>query len=183
MTPFHPYEAFKRKLYEAEIESQEAEESDMDKVLAKSPKVRYTLMKTLTSQKEPGPIADKEIKDIVTDIKVISYRPTTFRIVFKNSNYMDLKYDPTPQMVKSPENYTPSDYFRVRVLGKVYDLGVNSEYQQSLDSIAIAMRQNPIDTKNPDMEDQSLAGGGEETPPEEEEAPEPEPTGPNPKQS
>jgi len=65
----------------------------------------------------------------------------------------------------------------------VYDLGVNSEYQQSLDSIAIAMRQNPIDTKNPDMEDQSLAGGGEETPPEEEEAPEPEPTGPNPKQS
>ena len=172
--PDFTFQNFRKYIAEADIQSQEAEESDMDKVLSKSPKLRYTLMRTLTSQKEPGPITDKEIRDVVTDIKVIQKRPTTFRIIFKNSNYMDLKYDPTPSMVNSPKNYTPSDYFRARVLGKIYDLGVGSQYEQCLDQIGIALRQNPIDTKNPDLETQAIEKG--ETPTEE------VPAGPNPKE-
>jgi len=174
------FESFRKSISEADIEPQEVEPSDMDVVLSKSPKLRYALMKTLTSQKDLGPTTDKEIKDIVTDIKVISYRPTTFRIVFKNSNYIDLKYDPTPAMVKSPKDYTPSDYFRAIVLGKTYDLGVNSEYEQCLDQIGIAMKQNPIDTKNPDAQDATTGTDTSEAPPEESETPE-EPTGPNPR--
>jgi len=170
--PDFVFENFRKYIAEAEIASQEAEQSDMDKVLLRYPKLRYTLIKVLTSQKDPGPIADKEIKDIVTDIKAICYRPTTFKIVFKNSNYMDLKYDPTPSMVKNPQEYTPSDYFRVTVLGKDYDLGLNSDYEQALDQIAIAMSHNPIDTKNPDLQDQATENG---------EAPE-EPQGPKPKE-
>ena len=164
------FENFKRTIYEADIapEVKAQEESDMDKTLRKSPKVRLTLMKLITSQKDWSDIAEEEIHDIVTDIKCISKRPTTFRVVFKNSNYMDLKYDPTPQMVSHPDKFAATDYFRARVLGKTYDLGVNSQYEQCLDQIGVAMRQNPIDTSNPDEQDQATAsgeGGGEEESP------------------
>lgn len=164
------FENFKRSLREVEIapEVKEQEESDMDKVISEHPQIAQTLMKLLTSQKEWSDVANEEIHDIVTDIKELSKRPTTLRIVFKNANYMDLKYDPTPQMVKYPDKFAASDYFRVRVLGKTYDLGVNSQYEQCLDQIAVAMRQNPIDTSNPDEQDQATAsgeGGGEEESP------------------
>ena len=98
---------FKRKLHEAEGDEAAPEEeapaeqapkqtSDLDKVLSKSPKVMYTLMKLLSSQSSVNDKADKEIREIVSDIKIITYRPTTFRIVLKNANYFDLVYDPTP---------------------------------------------------------------------------------------
>lgn len=156
------YRIFSRKLYEAEVEEKLADsESDLDKILTKSPKVDYTLARLITSQKGPGLKADEEIRDIVSDIKVISYRPTTFRIVLKNSNYFDLVYDPTPMQLKSDQKVLPSDMFKVAILGKRYDLANNSNFEQALDYIGICMKSNPIDDNNPDLQQQDTSGGEE----------------------
>ena len=151
-----PFFNFSRKLYEAE-----ADEPDLEKVLKKSPKVTYTLMRLLTSQKEVNQKAQEEIRNVVGDIKIISFRPTTFRIVFKNSNYFDLIYDPSPLELKSENDYKPSDFFRVAIVGKRYDLSNQSAFEQSLDYIGQCMKYNPIDSNNPD-EQQAATADGEE---------------------
>lgn len=133
-------------------------DSDLEKLLAKSPKVVYTLTRLLTSQKSPNQVAKNEIREILADVKVISYRPTTFRMIFKNSNYFDLIYDPTPQELKTPENFTPMDSFRIAILGKRYDLADDSSFQQALDYIGQCMKYNPIDSSNPDLQQQADQG-------------------------
>lgn len=145
---------FKKNLYEAEQETeQEAEsEPDLEKVLRKSPKVVYTLMRLLTSQKEVNASAQKEIRDIVGDIKMISYRPTTFRVVFKNSNYFDLVYDPTPLQIKKETSLPASDLFKVSIAGKRYDLANKSSFEQALDYVGQGLKYNPIDSNNPDVQ-------------------------------
>lgn len=150
---------FKKSLYEAEVEAEQ--ESDMEKVLKKSPKVTYTLMRLLTSQKAVNKKAQDEIRNIVGDIKIISYRPTTFRIVFKNSSYFDLIYDPSPMEIKNERDYPPSDLFRVAIVGKRYDLSNQSDFEQALDYIGQGLKNNPIDSNNPD-EQQAATSGAEE---------------------
>lgn len=165
---------FKRRLHEAEGDEAAPEEgvpaeeapqqaSDLDKVLEKSPKVVYTLMKLLSSQSSVNDKADKEIREIVSDIKIITYRPTTFRIVLKNANYFDLVYDPTPLELSNEKSYSPSDFFRVVVAGKRFDLGNKSSFEQALDYIGLTMKNNPIDSNNPDLQQQDTAGGGEDS--------------------
>lgn len=151
---------FKKSLYEAEVVDDAT--SDLEKVLAKSKKVVYTLTKLLTSQKSVNSIAQKEIRDIVGDIKIISFRPTTFRIIFKNSNYFDLVYDPTPLQIKKEKSEQPSDLFKVEIAGKRYDLASNSSFEQSLDYIGQALKYNPIDSNNPDIQ-QANSEDGEES--------------------
>lgn len=160
---------FKKALFEAEQSDADQDrekfatnESDLEKVLKKSPKVTYTLMRLLTSQKEVNQKAQDEIRDIVTDIKIISFRPTTFRIIFKNSNYFDLVYNPSPLEVQNPEKYKPSDFFRVAIVGKRYDLSNDSEFEQALDYIGQCLKFNPIDSKNPDEEQAATSGGDSE---------------------
>lgn len=172
MKTVNPFYNFKRKLHEAEGDELPAEiagdeqepeqQSDLDKILEKSPKVVYTLMKLLSSQKSVNDKADKEIREIVSDIKIITYRPTTFRIVLKNSNYFDLIYDPTPSEISNEKQYSPSDFFRVAISGKRFDLGVRSSFEQALDYIGQIMKLNPIDSNNPDIQQQDTAGGGDE---------------------
>jgi hypothetical protein len=166
---------FKRKLHEAEGDQpdEEAPEeqspetvSDLEKVLKTSPKVLYTLTKLLSSQSSVNDKANKEIREIVSDIKIITFRPTTFRIVLKNANYFDLMYDPTPSELANPNSYSPSDFFRVIVAGKRYDLGNKSSFEQALDYIGQAMALNPIDSNNPDIQQQNDTDGGGDLPPE-----------------
>ena len=149
---------FSKSLYEAEVADAQ---SDLEKILKKSPKVTYTLMRLLTSQKEVNQKAQSEIRDIVGDIKVITFRPTTFRIIFKNSNYFDLVYDPSPLELKGEGDFTPLDFFRVAILGKRYDLSNNSAFEQALDYIGQCMKYTPIDSNNPD-EQQAATSDGEE---------------------
>ena len=168
MYDYDPFFEFNKRLHEEETPI--AQESTMDKVIKRSPKVRGVLTTLLTSQKSVGTAADKELYDIVADVKIITYKPTTFRVIFKNSNYMDLKYDPTPDEVKNARDYQDSDFFRVKIAGRDYDLSNYSESQQVLDSIAIALKNNPIDSNNPDLQQKA----GEEAPEGGEEAPAPE---------
>ena len=185
----NPWRTMRRRLYEAEKEaaaavtpdtSSEAPKkepapagdatavTDLEKVLIKSPKIRYVLMKLLTSQDKEGPEVAEEIQQIASDIKCVSYRPTTFRVIFKNGNNMDLIYDPSPNDLKNEDKLTPMDMFRLRVLGKVYDLAKNSDYEQSLDTIGICLRQSPINSDNPDIQQSAESPAAEEPPPSEE---------------
>ena len=157
----NPFFNFSKKLYEADAEPETEQESDLEKVLSKSPKVTYTLMRLLTSQKSVNDKALDEINNIVGDIKIISYRPTTFRIVFKNSNYFDLIYDPSPMEVKNQGDFVPSDMFRIAIVGKRYDLSNQSSFEQALDYIGQCLKYNPIDSNNPDGQEAATSGGDE----------------------
>jgi hypothetical protein len=155
---------FKVRLFEAEEadKTQAESQSDLEKVLTKSPKVANALMALLTSQSSLNSKAQEEIRDVVSDIKVITYRPTTFRIIFKNTNYFDLIYDPSPLEVRNEKDYKAIDFFRVAIKGKRYYLSNGSDFEQALDYICQCMKSNPIDSNNPD-EQQAATSGGEES--------------------
>ena len=181
------YQIFQYKLLEAAEITPVETESNLEKVLSKSPKVTNVLLKLLTTQKSKNEKALEQIRSTVSDIRCISYKPTTFRVVIPNGNYFDLKYDPTPLEVQYPEDFNPSDSFQVVVSGKKYNISNRSEYEQALDYINVLLKTNPI-TKEPEPGEEPAAGEtpaaeappeGEAPPPEgetppEEETPEPE---------
>lgn len=174
------YEIFRNKvLSEVEITPIE-NESNLEKIIKKSPKVTNTLISLLTTEKSNNEQAIEQLRDVVSDIRCIAYKPTTFRIVIPNGNYFDLKYNPTPLELQYPEDFKASDYFQVIANGKKYDIVNRSEFEQALDQIGILLKTNAI-TKEPEPEEEPVpAEGGGETPPEgevtppEEETPEPE---------
>lgn len=178
--PFY-YRFHKRLLEQEEIKPDPT--STLEKVLTKSKKVTQVMTALLTSQKEYGDKAKKELREIVADIRFMSYNPTTFRVIIKNGNYFDLKYDPTPLELKNPGEYKPTDSFIVSVSGKKYNISNNSEMEQAVDYINNLLQSKPV-TKEPESiqepgqeagggEEGGAEGGGEETPapPEGEEAP------------
>lgn len=167
------FENFRYKFLfeEAEITPVETE-SNLDKILNKSPKVTNVLIKLLTGESRKNEQAVEQIRSTVSDIRCISYKPTTFRVVIPNGNYFDLKYNPTPLELEYPEDYQPSDAFQVAVSGKKYTLGNRSEFEQAIDYINILLKTAPI-TKEPEPEEEPVpseeepTAGGEEAPPEE----------------
>ncbi len=161
---------YKRFFEEAEITPVETE-SNLEKVLKKSPKVTSVLVKLLTGEKSANEQAVEQIRNTVSDIRCISYKPTTFRVVIPNGNFFDLKYDPTPLELDYPEDYQPSDSFKVNVSGKKYSLSNVSEYEQAMDYINNLLKTAPI-TKEPEPEEEPAAP--EEEAPAEEPAPEEE---------
>jgi hypothetical protein len=164
------YQIFQYKLLEAAEITPVETESNLEKVLSKSPKVTNVLLKLLTTQKSKNDKALEQIRNTVSDIRCISYKPTTFRVVIPNGNYFDIKYDPTPLELRYPEDFSPSDSFQVIVSGKKYNISNRSEYEQALDYINILLKTNPI-TKEPEPDAEPAAG---ETPPEGEAPPEDE---------
>lgn len=170
------YQIFQYKLLEAAEITPVETESNLEKVLSKSPKVTSVLLKLLTSQNKKNDRAMEQIRNTVSDIRCISYKPTTFRVVIPNGNYFDLKYDPTPLELNYPEDFSPSDSFQVIVSGKKYSISNRSEYEQALDYINILLKTKPI-TKEPEPNEEPAAAGGE-TPPEGEAPPEGEETPP-----
>jgi hypothetical protein len=164
------YQIFQYKLLEAAEITPVETESNLEKVLSKSPKVTNVLLKLLTTQKSKNDKALEQIRNTVSDIRCISYKPTTFRVVIPNGNYFDIKYDPTPLELRYPEDFSPSDSFQVIVSGKKYNISNRSEYEQALDYINILLKTNPI-TKEPEPDAEPTAG---ETPPEGEAPPEDE---------
>lgn len=154
------YYIFQNKLLEAAEVTPVENESNLDKILNKSPKVTSVLLKLLTSQKSKNTKAIEQIRETVSDIRCISYKPTTFRVVIPNGNYFDLKYNPTPNELKYPEDFSPSDAFQVIVSGKKYDIANNSEYEQAIDYINNLLKTNPI-TKEPEPGEEPAPGAEE----------------------
>lgn len=153
----NPFYNFQKNLHEAEAPVEQ--QSDLEKILKKSPKVTNVLTHLLTSQKEVNEKAQAEIRGIVSDIKVISFKPTTFRIIFQNANYFDLIYDPSPIEVNHEVDFKPIDFFRVAIAGKRYDLSNHSSFEQTLDYIGQALKYNPIDSNNPDEQQADTSDG------------------------
>ena len=86
------YEIFRNKvLLEVEITKVE-NESNLEKIIKKSPKVTNTLIKLLTTQEKKNEKSINQLREVVSDIKCIAYKPTTFRVVIPNGNFFDLKY-------------------------------------------------------------------------------------------
>lgn len=168
------YEIFRNKvLLEVEITKVE-NESNLEKIIRKSPKVTNTLIKLLTTQEKKNEKSINQLREVISDIRCISYKPTTFRVVIPNGNFFDLKYNPTPLELNYPEDFKDSDSFQVVANGKKYDIVNRSEFEQALDQLSILLKNNAI-TKEPSPEEEPApAEGGEEPPPPEEETPEPE---------
>lgn len=177
MTPRF-YEIFRNKrLSEVEI-TQIENESNLEKIIKKSPKVTNTLVKLLTTQEKKNLKSIEQLREVISDIRCIAYKPTTFRVVMPNGNFFDLKYNPSPLELQYPEDFKESDSFQVIANGKKYDIVNRSEFEQALDQINILLKTSAI-TKEPEPEEEPApAEGGEEAPPEEkapeEETPEPE---------
>jgi hypothetical protein len=165
------YEIFRNKLIEAE-ETVIQNKSTLEKILENSKKISSVLVELLTTEKSLTPEAIEQIRNTVSDIKCISYKPTTFRVVIPNGNYFDMKYNPTPLELQYPEDYNPMDSFVITASGKKYYIGNKSEFEQCLDSINILLSTNPV-TKAVEPETPT-----EETPAEEPTAPEEETTSP-----
>lgn len=179
MTPRF-YEIFRNKRL-AEVEITKIEnESNLEKIIKKSPKVTNTLIKLLTTQEKKNEKSINQLREVVSDIRCIAYKPTTFRVVVPNGNFFDLKYNPSPLELNYPEDFKDSDSFQVIANGKKYDIVNRSEFEQALDQINILLKNAAI-TKEPEPDEEPVPaeGGeekpaGEEPPPPEEETPETE---------
>jgi hypothetical protein len=168
------YSIFRNKLYEEEVRTTIETESNLEKILGKAKKITSVLTELLTSQKDFNEKAKNEIRELVADVRFISYNPTTFKIVLKNGNYFDVRYDPTPIELKYSKDYSPKDSFVVVVSGKKYKLANKSELEQAVDYINTLLSTSPI-LKEPEPIDEPQDGAnppppeeeGGDTPPEE----------------
>lgn len=153
-----------KKILQEEVKEIESE-SDMEKIMSGSPKVTGILTDLLTSKQGSSDAAKEELRQVVTDIKIISMKPTTFRIVMKNGSFFDLKYNPSPLQLRFPDQFKPIDAFTVLISGKKYDIGTESEYQQALDYINNLLKTQPAGQGNTPPEEEAPPGD-EETPQE-----------------
>ena len=163
---------YKYLFEEAEITPVETQ-SNLEKILDKSPKITSVLIKLLTGENSKNDQALEQIRNTVSDIRCISYKPTTFRVVIPNGNYFDIKYMPTPLELDYPEDYSPTDAFQVLVSGKKFNIGNRSEYEEAMDYINILLKTAPI-TKEPEPEGEPAETAPEEETPPAEETPEEE---------
>jgi hypothetical protein len=165
------YHIFKLKLKEEEVVTPIENESNLEKILEKPNKVSKVLALLLTTQNSLNDEAKTQLREVVSDIKCISYKPTTFRVVIPNGNYFDLKYDPTPLNIQYPDDFQPKDSFTVIVSGKKFHIANNSELDSAIDYINILLSTSPIGKESepgaePAAEPETPPEG--ETPPEEE---------------
>ena len=159
---------FRNKLWEEEV-TPINNQSTLEKILGQSKKLPEVLTKLLTTEKTYNEEAKKQIREVVSDIRCVSYKPTIFRIVIPNGNFFELKYDPVPMEQKFPDDFEAKDSFVVLVSGKKYNIVNRSEYEQAVEYINQLLKNNPI-TKEEQPED-APAETPEETP---EETPSPE---------
>lgn len=165
-----------RDNYVLEEETPIEQESDMDKIINSSQKMRSVLIKLFSGNNSNKDAID-DIKNIVSDIKCVQRKPTTFRIVLKNGANLDIKYSPTPLQLKNPNDYSKYDGFLVIISGKKYNIGINSEFDQCLTYLGKLMGEKPIlKGEDPGEEEEGQeAPEGEEPTPDEDSGDAPEP--------
>jgi len=138
------YQIFKDRLTEEEERKPIENESNLEKILNSSKKVSSVLVVLLTTQDKLNDDAKDELRQVVSDVKCIAYKPTTFRVVIPNGNYFDLKYDPTPMELEYSKDFKAKDSFTVLVSGKKFNIANNSELDTALDYINILLKTSPV---------------------------------------
>ena len=131
-------EAYVEVLKEAEAP---ALRTSTQEILGKFPTVKKTLVKLLTS----------EYDEFVEDVKWTVPKPSTFKVVLKNGQSLDLKWT--------------GKGFEATIEGKGYFINNVSQYQQALDALGRILRDGPISQgEEPGGEDfaaePAAAGGG-----------------------
>lgn len=130
-------EAYVEVLREAEVP---ALKTSTQEILGKFPTVKKTLVKLFTS----------EYDEFVEDVKWTVPKPSTFKVVLKNGQSLDLKWT--------------GKGFEATIEGKGYFINNVSQYQQALDAIGRILRDGPISQgEEPGGEDfaaEPAAGGG-----------------------
>lgn len=167
------YHIFKLKLTEEEVVTPIENESNLEKIIEKPNKISKVLTTLMTTEKSLNDEAKTQLREVISDIRCISYKPTTFRVVIPNGNYYDLKYDPTPLQLQYPGDFQAKDAFTVLVSGKKFHIANNSELDSALDYINILLKTSPVG-KAPEAGTEPAETGAEETPPEGETPPEEE---------
>lgn len=126
----------------------ESASSNVTDILNRFKILRLVLEDLLTSGSEDAYSREDDLTKLISDISIITFKPTTFGIKFKNGSKMNLKYDPTPMQLKSDSgtDSKAKDYFQLQILGKRYNLQNRSEYLQALDYIGKALDEKPIGT-------------------------------------
>jgi hypothetical protein len=137
-------EELKEVILEAYVELLKEEEpvlkTSTQEILGKFPTVKKTLVKLFTS----------EYDEFVEDVKWTVPKPSTFKVVLKNGQALDLKWT--------------GKGFEATVEGKGYFLNNVTQYQQALDAVGRILRDGPISQgEEPGGEDfaaEPAAGGG-----------------------
>jgi hypothetical protein len=139
----------KEIILEAYVELLKEEEpvlkTSTQEILGKFPTVKKTLVKLFTS----------EYDEFVEDVKWTVPKPSTFKVVLKNGQALDLRWT--------------GKGFEATVEGKGYFLNNVTQYQQALDAVGRILRDGPISQgEEPGGEDfaaePAAAGGGGEVP-------------------
>lgn len=109
-------------------------------ILGKFPTVKKTLISLLTP----------EYDEFVEDVRWTVPKPSTFKVVLKNGQSLDLRW-----MGKD---------FQATIEGRRYYLGGTADYQQALDSIGRILRDGPItqgeEPGGEEFASEPAAGGG-----------------------
>jgi hypothetical protein len=138
-------EELKEVILEAYVELLKEEEAVLktstQEILGKFPTVKKALVKLFTS----------EYPEFVTDVKWTVPKPSTFKVVLKNGQALDLRWT--------------GKGFEATIEGKGYYINNVSQYQQALDAVGRILRDGPISQgEEPGGEDfaaePAAAGGG-----------------------
>lgn len=137
-------EELKEVILEAYVELLKEEEAVLktstQEILGKFPTVKKTLIKLFTS----------EYDEFVEDVKWTVPKPSTFKVVLKNGQSLDLRWT--------------GKGFEATIEGKGYFINNVSQYQQALDAVGRILRDGPITQgEEPGGEDfaaEPAAGGG-----------------------
>jgi hypothetical protein len=137
-------EELKEVILEAYVELLKEEEAVLktstQEILGKFPTVKKTLVKLFTS----------EYDEFVEDVKWTVPKPSTFKVVLKNGQSLDLRWT--------------GKGFEATIEGKGYFINNVSQYQQALDAVGRILRDGPITQgEEPGGEDfaaEPAAGGG-----------------------
>ena len=142
-------EELEEVILEAYVELLKEEEpvlrTSTQEILGKFPTVKKTLIKLFT----------QEYPEFVTDVKWTVPKPSTFKVVLKNGQALDLKWT--------------GKGFEATIEGKGYFLNNVTQYQQALDAVGRILRDGPISQgEEPGGEDfaaePAAAGGGGDFP-------------------
>lgn len=148
---------------------EEKSSAEVDQMLERFKLLKYVLEDLLTSSKGDDYNRGEDLGKLISKIDIIVFKPTTFKITFKNGASMNLKYDPSPMEMdpKNKSDYKPRDFFWCQISGKKYSLGNRSEYMQTLDYISKSLESKPIGSgNNQSTQDQKPEDTPEETPDE-----------------
>jgi hypothetical protein len=140
--------------------------SNMDVLMDRFKILRYVLEDLLVPDQEAESERYDDMRELLDDIQIVAYKPTTFKVIFRNGEKMNLIYNPTPAQTDPVHKmtYKARDFFQCRILGKKFKLQNRSEYLSAIDYIGQALDGRPVGGANNQTNNQAGTEEPEATP-------------------